>query len=64
MNREDKIIKRKNRAKNRRLKNIDRNKNRWKKSGKNDCPFDVEMNNMYGTCNCGGENYSDCLGDI
>lgn len=29
-----------------------------------DCPFDVEMNNLYGTCTCGGYNRDSCMGDI
>lgn len=67
MTREEKIIKRKKRVENRRIKNKKRNENRWQRSGRGtgrDCPFDVEMNNMYGTCHCNGENYTDCLGDI
>jgi hypothetical protein len=34
--------------------------NAWKK----DCPFDVDMNGLYGTCTCGGINYESCCGDI
>lgn len=67
MTRADKIVFRKQRSLERAIKNIERNKNRWQKNGKStnkDCPFDVEMNNMYGTCNCNGANYNDCLGDI
>lgn len=29
-----------------------------------DCPYDVDMNGMYGTCTCNHVNYSSCLGDI
>ncbi len=29
-----------------------------------DCPFDVEMNGIYGSCNCGGYNRQSCIGDI
>ena len=25
-----------------------------------DCPFDVDMNNLYGTCDCGGVNRESC----
>lgn len=67
MTREQKIAKRKNRNAQRVLNNIKRNDGRWKRSGRrgyNDCPYDVDMNGMYGTCNCGGEKYNDCLGDI
>lgn len=28
------------------------------------CPFDVDMNGLYGTCNCGGENRESCAGDV
>jgi hypothetical protein len=24
------------------------------------CPFDVDMNNLYGTCTCGGVNRESC----
>lgn len=34
--------------------------NAWK----NDCPFDVEMNGLHGTCTCGGRDYESCCGDI
>ena len=67
MTREEKRLFRKQRNLERVAKNIARNKNRWERNGKNsnrDCPFDVEMSNMYGTCNCGGRNYNDCAGDI
>jgi len=29
-----------------------------------DCPFDVEMNGLHGTCTCGGYNRNSCAGDI
>ena len=29
-----------------------------------DCPFDVDMNGLYGTCDCGGVNRESCAGDI
>lgn len=66
MTKEEKITYRKQRRLERFIKNKERNKDRLKRSGreKRDCPFDVEMNNMYGTCDCGGKNYNDCLGDI
>lgn len=28
-----------------------------------DCPFDVEMNGLHGTCTCGGENRERCAMD-
>ncbi len=28
-----------------------------------DCPFDVEMNGLYGTCTCGGVNRERCVMD-
>lgn len=31
---------------------------------KMDCPYDVDMNGLYGTCHCGGLNYDSCCGDI
>ena len=65
MTREDKIFFRKQRSLERAVKNKERNKNRWQRNGRGrDCPFDVEMNDKYGTCTCGGANYNDCLGDI
>lgn len=67
MTKADKILFCKQRSLERAIKNIERNKNRWQRNGKGtgrDCPLDVEMNNMHGTCHCGGENYNDCLGDI
>lgn len=67
MTREEKIEKRKKRNSLRVLKNVQRNEGRWKRSGRRgykDCPYDVDINGMYGTCHCGGVNYSECLGDI
>lgn len=71
MTREEKIIKKKARSIRRGLKNRERNKYRWQRNGRRyrgngglDCPFDVDMNGMYGTCNCNHENYNSCLGDI
>ena len=29
-----------------------------------DCPYDVDVNGTYGTCNCDGENYDECCQDI
>jgi hypothetical protein len=29
-----------------------------------DCPFDVEMNGRYGTCDCDGYKRQSCIGDI
>jgi hypothetical protein len=44
-----------------------REKNRRKKEERKlnliNCPFDVEMNGLYGTCTCGGDNRQSCLGD-
>lgn len=66
MIRKDKIQKRINRGIARYIKNKERNEGRWKRSGRGgrDCPFDVDMNGLYGTCHCNGENYNSCLGDI
>ena len=68
MTREEKIQKRKKRARLRYQKNIERNIPKLKRKKQfgtgMDCPFDVDMNGAYGTCHCGGENYSSCLGDI
>jgi len=68
MTREDKIKKRKIRSVRRAQRNLDRNKYRWERHGRGglelDCPFDVDMNGMYGTCTCNHENYNSCLGDI
>lgn len=68
MTRSDKIKKKKKRAKLRYQKNIQRNipkLERKKNFGTGmDCPFDVDMNQIFGSCHCGGENYSQCLGDI
>lgn len=65
MTKEDKLIKKQKHSYLRSLKNRERNKERWKRNGRNlDCPFDVEMNNIRGSCGCGGVNYKDCLGDI
>lgn len=69
MTRAEKIAKRKRRSVVRAIKNGKRNKGRlpWRHDGRRfglDCPFDVDMNGMYGTCHCGGVNYNDCLGDI
>lgn len=66
MTREEKIEKRKKRSIVRAGKNRERNSNRWGRSGRGglDCPFDVDMNGLYGTCTCNHENYRDCLGDI
>lgn len=63
MKREDKIKKKKSRSLNRATKNKLRNKGR-RSTNKLDCPSDVELRGVYGTCDCGGKNYSDCLGDI
>jgi len=68
MTKQEKIEKKVERAKRRYIKNINRNVSKLihkKQYGTGmDCPFDVEMYDRYGTCNCGGSNYSDCLGDI
>ena len=68
MTKEDKLKRKKERAQLRYQKNITRNLpklNRKRRYGTGmDCPFDVEMNDLYGTCTCGGKNYNDCLGDI
>lgn len=68
MKKEDKIKRKKERAELRYLKNIRRNipkLNRKKEFGTGmDCPYDVDIYGRYGTCNCGGKNYNDCLGDI
>ena len=63
MTKEEKIEKKKLRASNRIIKNKLRNQHR-KRASSMDCPFDVDINGLYGTCNCGGEKYLDCLGDI
>lgn len=67
MKRKDKKLKRKIRAEKRRLNNRRRREraleNKRTRIGM-DCPFHVEMNNAYGTCDCGGQNYESCLGDI
>ena len=67
MIREAKVQKRKERAYRRAVKNRERNAKRWERNGRsgyNDCPYDVEINSMYGTCNCGGVNAYDCAMDI
>ena len=65
MKREDKIKKRKEKSLKRAQKNIDRNNNRWARNGRyNDCPFDVDMNGLHGTCTCGGTRREECAGDI
>lgn len=68
MNAYEKIQKRIQRAKVRYQKNIERNipklERKWKYGTGMDCPYDVDMNGSYGTCNCGGVNYNSCLGDI
>tara|TARA_R110000737_G_C14568201_1_gene483591 strand:- start:1241 stop:1447 length:207 start_codon:yes stop_codon:yes gene_type:complete len=68
MTREDKIKKRKKRSEIRALKNGKRNKGRTSPyrrliSGE-DCPYAVEINGEYGTCNCDGENEYECSRDI
>jgi hypothetical protein len=68
MTREEKIEKKQKRAKLRYQKNLDRNvpklqrKKEWGTGM--DCPFDAEINSIFGSCNCGGINYESCLGDI
>lgn len=65
MTREEKIKKRILRSRQRAIKNGNRNRDRKRKYGSGmDCPYDVDMNGSYGTCNCGGANYDSCLGDI
>ncbi len=68
MTREEKVTKRKLRAKIRYNKNIQRNLPKLERKRSYgtgmDCPFDVDMNGSYGTCNCGGVKYNDCLGDV
>lgn len=65
MTREEKIKKRILRSRQRAIKNGNRNRNRKRKYGSGmDCPYDVDINGSYGTCNCGGENYDSCLEDI
>jgi len=32
--------------------------------GTRDCPFQVEINGIYDSCDCGGENYAECCVDI
>jgi len=68
MNRQDKILKKKERAHKRYQRNLNRNIPKLihkKEFGKGmDCPFDVEIYDRYGTCTCGHSHYNDCLGDI
>lgn len=65
MIREQKNINRQEKRKQRAIKNRMRNDCRWRRNGgKNDCPYDVDMNGIYGSCRCGGEKYESCLGDI
>jgi hypothetical protein len=68
MIREEKIKKRKARAVARLRKNkVRRHDQRQSKMGNRpgiDCPFDVDMNGLYGTCTCDWEKYNDCVGDI
>lgn len=69
MTREEKILKKKARAKKRYLTNIARNlpKLEHKRNfgnGTNDCPYDVDIHGIYGTCHCEGKKHEDCLGDI
>lgn len=68
MTKEDKLKRKKERAQLRYQKNITRNLpklNRKRKYGTGmDCPYDVDIYGNYGTCNCGGKNYNNCLGDI
>ena len=65
MNREDKVKFKIERAKERREKKKAINAKCKKDNAyKNDCPFDVEMNGLHGTCTCGGVNYEDCCSDI
>lgn len=63
MTREEKIKKRKQRSIDRAIKNGNRNRGR-RSTSRLDCPYDVDIHGKYGTCHCGGENYSECLGDI
>ena len=63
MDRQEKIIKKKKRSVERAIKNGNRNKDRIRASS-SDCPFDVEINNSYGTCHCGGTKFTDCVEDI
>jgi hypothetical protein len=68
MTREEKIEKKQKRAKLRYQKNLDRNvpklqrKKEWGTGM--DCPSDVDMYSIFGSCNCGGRNYEYCLEDI
>jgi hypothetical protein len=68
MTKEQKILEKQERAKLRYQKNLNRNVPkllRKKEFGKGlDCPYDVDMNGIYGSCNCEGRNYESCLGDI
>ena len=63
MTREEKILKKKFRSKLRAKKNGERNHHRKFGSGL-DCPYDVDINGLYGTCDCGGAKYDDCIGDV
>ena len=63
MTRELKVKIKKERAARRRILNKERSKKRRRNSGL-DCPFDVEMNGIYGSCSCGGIDYESCCGDI
>ena len=64
MTREEKIEKRKNRSIRRARKNGERNDNRIRRGMGMDCPYGVDIHGSYGTCHCGGKNYSKCLSDI
>ena len=68
MTRENKTKKKILRAQLRRSKNKKRNSERLERACNRgnglDCPFDVDMNGLYGTCHCNHKNYLSCLGDI
>lgn len=64
MTREDKKKKKILRAQRRRCKNRERSADKPRRYGGLDCPYDVDMNNSYGTCDCNHENYNTCMGDI
>lgn len=62
MDKTEKALRKLENSKDRREKNIKRSQTRLENRRLNleNCPFDVEMNGLYGTCTCGGDDRESC----
>lgn len=65
----NKIEKAKRKAENTQIrkqkkKEINKKKKQKYQDNLKDCPFDVDMNGLYGTCTCGGVNREKCAMSI